>query len=330
VKVRAVRPLDALAAVSASAALLGIAGCGTAAKRRHRDAPMVEPTAAVATSARRVITIGHSIRGRPIRAVLVGDPRARRAVLVVGCIHGNEQAGIAIAKLLAAGSTVPAVALWIVPVLNPDGVAADTRQNADGVDLNRNFPYRWRRLGTRGYLQYSGPHALSEPESRAAHRLILRIRSGGTAGLERRYARLVGLRVMRLLRYPGSAVGWENHVLPSTTAFVVELPPGRSSTRTAARYAAAVVDLLNTSGHPTNPRAMPAGLRRLKVRSVGVDTRVDQFCASKEPRCQSRRLPPPHPLSSMTTRVGNGRMRAPSGRGKWRCASPADHGSCIR
>jgi murein peptide amidase A len=266
-----------LAAVSAAAVLLGLTGCVTAARRSHRAAPVVDRAAVVAASGRRVITIGHSVRGRPTRAVLVGDPGARRAVLVVGCIHGNEHAGVAIAKLLAAGSTVPGVALWIVPVLNPDGVAADTRQNADGVDLNRNFPYRWRPLGTRGYLQYSGPHALSEPESRAAQRFILRITpqitiwfhqplglvdlSGGRASLEREYARLVGLSVMRLLRYPGSAVGWENHVLPSTTAFVVELPPGRPSTRDAARYAAAAVDLVNTSGHPADPRATQAGHR---------------------------------------------------------------------
>jgi murein peptide amidase A len=226
VKVRAARPLAALTAVSAGGAPLGLAGCGTDAKRPHRAAPMVGRAAVVAASGRREISIGHSVRGRPIRAVLVGDPRAQRTMLVVGCIHGNEQAGIAIAKLLAARSTVPGVALWIVPVLNPDGAAADTRQNADGVDLNRNFPYRWRPLGTRGYPQYSGRPALSEPESRAARRFILRIRpqitiwfhqplglvdlSGGSASLEREYARLVGLPMMRLLRYPGSAVGWEN------------------------------------------------------------------------------------------------------------------------
>jgi protein MpaA len=265
-----VRPLGALCTASAGAALLALAGCGTASKPRHRGAPIVDRAAAVEASGRRMITIGHSVRGRPIRAILVGDRRAQRVALVVGCIHGNEQAGIAIAKMLAAGSSVQGAALWIVPVLNPDGAAANTRQNADGVDLNRNFPYRWRPLGARGYLQYSGPHPLSEPESRAAQTFILRIRpqitiwfhqplgvvdlSGGSASLEREYARLVGLRVLRLIRYPGSAVGWENHVLSSTTAFVVELPPGRISTRDAARYAAAVVDLAGTSHHAASPR----------------------------------------------------------------------------
>ena len=51
--------------------------------------------------------------------------------------------------------------LWIVENMNPDGYAAHTRQNADGVDLNRNFPWHWRPLGPRGSQQYAGPRPLS-------------------------------------------------------------------------------------------------------------------------------------------------------------------------
>jgi protein MpaA len=149
--------------------------------------------------------------------------------------------------------------LWVIEDLNPDGVALGTRQNADGVDLNRNFPWRWRHLGHRGALQYSGPHPLSEPESRLARALILRVRprvsiwfhqplglvdeSGGDLRVERRYARLAGLPLRRLTRYPGSAAGWQNHRLPASTAFVVELPP-RLSAKAAHRDAGAVRRLL--------------------------------------------------------------------------------------
>jgi protein MpaA len=207
----------------------------------------------------RRFTIGHSVQGRPIRAFELGDARSTRPMLVIGCIHGNEQAGIAVARRLLHLNPTGSSALWVVPVLNPDGVAADTRQNADGVDLNRNFPWHWRQLGARGYLQYSGPRALSEPESRVARRLILRIRpritiwfhqpldlvdlSGGDPAIERRFARLVGLQVLELTRYPGSAVSWANAQLPGTTSFVVELPPGSLSAPQVDRYANAVLSL---------------------------------------------------------------------------------------
>ncbi|MGH3000988.1 MAG: M14 family zinc carboxypeptidase, partial [Gaiellaceae bacterium] len=118
-----------------------------------------------------VVLLGHSWQGRPIKAIEVGNPHGT-PVLVVACIHGNEQGGIPIA--LALEKLAPRdLDLWIVPVLNPDGVAADTRQNAHGVDLNRNFPWRWRPMGG---VYESGPRPLSEREARIARALILRLR----------------------------------------------------------------------------------------------------------------------------------------------------------
>jgi protein MpaA len=202
----------------------------------------------------RTVVLGHSVQGRPIVAVETGDPTSPRKVLVVGCIHGNEPAGIAIARRLEHLQPPAGVDLWIVPDLNPDGEAAETRGNADGVDLNRNFPWRWRPLGG---VYDSGPRPLSEPESRIGHRLILRLAprvsiwfhqhlrlvdvSGGSGAIERRFARLVGLPLRRLARYPGSAVGWENARFPGTTAFVVELPPGVLAPRAVDRFSRAVL-----------------------------------------------------------------------------------------
>ena len=203
---------------------------------------------------RRIVMLGRSVDGRPIRALQTGDFDAARRMLVVGCIHGDETAGIAVAERLALAAPRPELDLWIVPDLNPDGVAARTRGNADQVDLNRNFPWRWRPLGG---VFYSGPGALSEPESRIADRLISRLdpgvsiwfhqhldlvdESGGALDVERRFARLSGLRLARLPREPGSAVGWMNHRDPSGTAFVVELPSGALTVSAAARFARAVV-----------------------------------------------------------------------------------------
>lgn len=181
--------------------------------------------------------IGHSVRGRPITATLKGDPTAPERVLVIGCVHGNEPAGIRVARGLIAGAPARNAAIWVIPSLNPDGVAANTRGNTRGVDLNRNFPFDWQPLGG---LEYSGARPLSEPESRTARRLILRLkpditiwfhqpfdlvdRSGGDPLIERRFSQLVGLPLVSLRRYPGSASSWQNHALPRSTAFVVELP----------------------------------------------------------------------------------------------------------
>jgi protein MpaA len=212
---------------------------------------------AIATSAanapvRRVV-LGRSVEGRPIVAFEVGDPNAARRELVVGCIHGNETAGVAIARRLEHASPI-GLDLWIVPSFNPDGAAARTRGNARGVDLNRNFPWHWKRLGG---LVYSGPRPLSEPESRIAYDLIKRLRpqvsiwfhqpldvvdeAGGSKVLEHRFASAVGFSLTRLPREPGSAVGWENHILRGSTAFVVELPRRRLSAAAIGRFAWAAV-----------------------------------------------------------------------------------------
>lgn len=208
---------------------------------------------------RRRVLLGHSVLGRPIYALELGDPDNERRELVVGVIHGDESAGISIARNLSSRRPAKERLLWIIKDLNPDGLAAGTRQNTHGVDLNRNFPWRWRPLGTRGDLQYSGPKPLSEPESRIARALILRVRpqitvwfhqplgvvdeSGGSLAVERRFSRLTGLPLERLVRYPGSAASWQNHRLPETTGFVVELPSGRPTSRRVARLASATLRL---------------------------------------------------------------------------------------
>jgi murein peptide amidase A len=221
-----------------------------------------------------VITIGHSVDGRPIKAFVIGDPRRPRPVLVVGCIHGDETAGIAVARRLVGQPATASTAFWIVPDLNPDGVALDTRQNAHGVDLNRNFPFRWLPLHARGEAQYQGPRPLSEPESRAIYNLITRLSprlsiwfhqplgvtdlSGGDPRVERQFARLAGLPVRQLVRYPGSATSWEDHAFPAATAFVVELPPGHLSQAATRGYADAV-RALTAAATPTT-KGLAAGV----------------------------------------------------------------------
>ncbi len=207
----------------------------------------------VAPAPARTVLLGRSWQGRPIRAIEVGNPSGTR-VLVVGCIHGNETAGIAIADALEHLSSPPDLDLWIVPDLNPDGVAAGSRQNAHGVDLNRNFPWRWRPMSG---VYASGPRPLSEREARIAHALILRLHphltiwfhqhldmvwaSGGERRIEKVFARVSGLPYHPMPQLAGSAISWQNNTLPGTTAFAAELPAGQPTTSQVARYMRAVL-----------------------------------------------------------------------------------------
>lgn len=200
------------------------------------------------------LVIGHSAQGRPIVATRVGDPAAPVHVLVVGDVHGNEPAGEAIVARLRR-ARLSGVAFWLVRTANPDGRAHDTRQDARGVDLNRNFPYRWAP-GPRG-TYYPGPRAASEPETRALMALVRRVRPqlavyyhqhlgitvrarGGDVAVERDYARRTGLPLRSLPNYHGTAVSWENREVPGSTAFVVELRAGPAD---AALHAGAVLAL---------------------------------------------------------------------------------------
>jgi len=190
--------------------------------------------------------LGETYEDRPIRVLHRGDP---------------EEVTVLVRRLLA-GEPRRFVDLWIVPALNPDGRAARTRQNSRGVDLNRNFPYRWEPSERGRY--YSGRRPASERETRIAMRLIERIRpeitiwyhqplglvarSGRDVRLQRRYARLVGLPLVRLARLHGTATSWSNHGYRGTTAFVVELPGGALRPREARAHANAALELARRAG----------------------------------------------------------------------------------
>jgi protein MpaA len=184
------------------------------------------------------LVVGHSVQGRPIRLIHVEGTGPR--VLVVGCIHGNECAGAAVVAALRRAH--PREDLWLIPTLNPDGLAHDVRQNAHGVDLNRNFGAMWQRSGAPWSTYYAGPHPFSEPETQLARRLILRLRPrvtiwfhqhmdvvwayGRSTTTGRRYARLAQMRLLHRPWLPGSATNWQNHLPDRERSLTVELPAG--------------------------------------------------------------------------------------------------------
>jgi protein MpaA len=199
--------------------------------------------------------LGHSVDGRAIRVEAnagAGQRPERPGALVFGCIHGTECAGVAATRYLDMGCPPPRP-IWAVPNLNPDGLAGGTRQNAHGVDLNRNFPSQWRPIGAPFDPEYSGPRPLSEPESRLAASLIRLVKPrvtiwfhqepqpmvrawGPSVPMARRYARITRLPFRRLPWLAGTAPSWQNHRFPGTSSFVVELPLGALSKTKAIDY----------------------------------------------------------------------------------------------
>jgi protein MpaA len=206
------------------------------------------------------VLLGRSVQHRAITAVRVGDRTAARRALVVGVIHGNERAGLRVTRALRKLGGATGLDLWVVDTVNPDGVAHGTRRNARGVDLNRNFSRRWRPTGGPGSGYYAGARPFSERESRIVRRWIERIHPAvtiwyhqpwgavllpcrGSAPAEERYAELARFPAKRCLgdRLPGTATKWQNHELPGTHAFVVELPAAPISAKSVRRHARAAL-----------------------------------------------------------------------------------------
>jgi protein MpaA len=122
-------------------------------------------------------SIGTSVQGRPITAYQFGNGPSM--VLYIANMEGNERNS---ADLLnqwlpdvdANPQKIPADrTLVIIPSINPDGYAANTRLNAAGIDLNRNFPANnWSEqvtepLGNGVVTNDGGATPLDTPESQA-------------------------------------------------------------------------------------------------------------------------------------------------------------------
>jgi protein MpaA len=223
----------------------------------------ITSAASVATAQGNILerrVIGTSIQGRPLEAIRMGDPKGV-TVAVIGVIHGNEEAGLLITDELVNMQIPKGVNLWVIPSINPDGTALDRRGNANRVDLNRNFPHGWARIGQPGYWQYAGPNRASEPETKAIIAFFREIKpalglwyhqdlniispgEGFEGEIRARYGAITGLPMKRITggRYTGVAATWQKKGLKNSMAFVVEL--GKTlNTDEAKVHAGAVLDI---------------------------------------------------------------------------------------
>lgn len=145
-------------------------------------APAVSPTPLPFEA---VVIFGQSVEERDLTAYRFGN--GARAVLLVGAVHGGfeghtSQLMESVAAHVRANPSElpPDITLWIVPMLNPDGVARgrilEGRFNANAVDLNRNWPCGWQSVAYFRDMQVSaGAQPLSEPETQALSDLIIAI-----------------------------------------------------------------------------------------------------------------------------------------------------------
>ena len=195
-------------------------------------------------------------------------------VLVIGCIHGDEFVGNRVVDILRDMPLDGDIDLWTVRTMNPDGQQLRTRQNANGVDLNRNFPGSWQKIGEPGSWQYSGADSSSEPEVQSLVKLGELVRPqfviwyhqdyfrigpgvGHEGNVRTKYASLVGLPLQELdclcgysgdkplleAVFGGTGTNWaKSFQEPTGVSMTVEFGPTLSE-EDAQRNAKAVVSV---------------------------------------------------------------------------------------
>lgn len=237
-------------------------------------------------------TEGRSVQGRTLymRDVVAPEPKIR--VLVVGAMHGDElsSASVALHWIQLAVQT-PSNAHWrFIPALNPDGLMARPakRVNANGVDLNRNFPtpnwkrdakVYWEDRTKKDPRRWPGPAPLSEPESKYLHDEMERFKPDLIVSIHAPYgmldfdgpsvppARLGRLYLDQIGIFPGS-LGNFGGIHKGMPVVTIEL---NSAIRTPldSEMRQMWLDLLRWMSERLRPEGAPAGAVPVKVKKSG-------------------------------------------------------------
>jgi len=145
-------------AVSAAPALVPSAVAGLGSYNNYSNVTAMLNGYAVSNAAVcRLVSLGKSVQNRDLWAMKITsnpDTAADKPEFAyIGAIHGDESVGMEmclyfIDDLLGRYRTndtrianlINTTEIWVVPVMNPDGLENNARDNANGYDLNRSFP----------------------------------------------------------------------------------------------------------------------------------------------------------------------------------------------
>jgi hypothetical protein len=130
----------------------------------------------------KLYNLGSSVQGRTIWGLKITDnpeiEENEAEVRICGCHHGNEIMSVELPLMLAwylvdnydsnpdIQDLVDNRETWIIPLVNPDGREINSRDNANGVDLNRDYGYMWNGEG-------GSPSPFSQPETRVIRKNAL-------------------------------------------------------------------------------------------------------------------------------------------------------------
>ena len=244
-----------------------------------------------------VSTGRHSLQGFPLLAKDVkatGKSKKQRPlrVLLMGGIHGDELTSAAIVYRWLDGMSGPiaqSIQWRIMPVVNPDGLLAKkaSRMNANGVDLNRNFPTPdwdseapkyWQARTRSDPRRFPGKAPLSEPESRWVEDEMLAFKPDviisvhapfgvldfdGPAQPPRKFGRLL---LNRVGIYPGS-LGNYSGVHKNVPVITIELPNAQKMPP-KAEVRRIWVDMLNWINDNVEPQDAKPKDAKSNLRSV--------------------------------------------------------------
>jgi protein MpaA len=196
------------------------------------------------------LVIGKSVEGISIEACQLNgsNPEAENTLLVIGTIHGDEPDGKRVIDEVLTTGAPANTNIWLIRDGNPDGASLGTRRNANGVDINRNFPIKWAASDPTART-YSGPSPASEPETLALMNAVETIKPTRVVVFHQPYAQIdcpperpttISDRLSQLTGFkseciPGEKSGspnnsytgtftiWANSTFPETTAVTFEL-----------------------------------------------------------------------------------------------------------